>query len=269
MQEDLTELHVLDNRWREVFLLVSGLMKGGAIGLLKKLEIQAQELSKHPKLMELLTWTEAKTAHSASDYSGEMKRIFALLLLNDLAIAHYLNRYLPIDNSHVITLILDLTSILNQCYAIAYIIGPVIERIIHIENVQVIMYSIRDFLERKFNLNLDLNSTRIGTFGIAHDLVEFCFQEGLLYDVYLQRLTSYLENPSIQSLESSEDLLAQISSSLDISADLFDLSEDDVKAFSNYFSTCKLMIDCSKQTSGLSAKDWNAIKQRMFLPPQS
>ncbi|MGR3280280.1 NACHT C-terminal helical domain 2-containing protein, partial [Acaryochloris marina NIES-2412] len=99
----------------------------------------------------------------------------------------------------------------------------------------------------------------------AYDLAQICLNEGLLADVDIQSLISNLD-PSSQCQVSAEEQTALISSSLDITPELLDLTLDDLKAITNYLSVCKLMIDCSKQASGISAQKWEAIKQRMFLP---
>lgn len=87
LQEKLIKNHATDPRWQEVFFLVSGLMGRAAIQFLGQLEAQIQELSEHPKLKRLLTLAEEKTSHPFSNYSGETKRFYTLLLIIAIAIS--------------------------------------------------------------------------------------------------------------------------------------------------------------------------------------
>lgn len=233
--DDVVQCHSIDNRWREVFLLIAGLMGGAAIGLLEKLELQTQALSEHHKLKELLAWAKAKTFQSASDYSGEVKRVFALIF------------------------VLDLHSDLNH--------DIIIDKIF--SSRHFLQYSLRLFAS-KFDITLtDTNCIKALNNNLlagALDLTNFLISHQLITDIKPQPLISYLEQCIKLSTFSGEKLISITSSSLDISPEFLDLSRGDLQVINKYFSTCQLMIDCSKQASGLSAQQWEAIKQRMFLP---
>uniref|UniRef100_A0ACD5GUS1 NACHT domain-containing protein n=1 Tax=Desertifilum tharense IPPAS B-1220 TaxID=1781255 RepID=A0ACD5GUS1_9CYAN len=76
IQQLVTE-HLTDQRWKEVFLLVAGLMRGGADELLLLMEQQAQQYTKNPKLQALLNWADRATAGSKSYLKGVAKRAIA------------------------------------------------------------------------------------------------------------------------------------------------------------------------------------------------
>lgn len=265
LQKDLVELYLLDFRWREVFLLVAGLMKGGAIRFLQQLEGQTQTLSKNPQLKGLLAWAEVKTSHTASGYSGEVKRIFALVLIFYLALAITWARTSDFDLSgdfaraRVCILASDLTSDLtsNPDFVLASTSG--------------LALALATARASGSNNTLANNPSLVlaNNLGLALASAKFTMNNQPISDVDLQPLISYLERSFEASKSSAEELTSISSSSLDISPKFFDLSTDDLQAFTNYLSTYQLMIDCSKQASGLSAQQWEAIKQRMFLPPQS
>lgn len=239
IQEDLIKLRVQDDRWREVFFLVTGLMGRAAIGFLQQLEKQTQSLSEHPKLKGLLAWADAKTSHSESGYSGEINRIFTLIPIIDLASTHASALALASNHASTLTLASDLAS--DRALAIGL----------------------------ASNLDLDLASelARDNNRGLAS--AKFALEKQLITEVNLQSLFSYLDSKGNLSTRSIEDFSSNIISSFDISPEFLDLSKDDVQAFTNYLTTCQLMIDCSKQASGISVQKWEAIKQRMFLPQQS
>ena len=84
--EQLVSEHLTDQRWREVFLLVAGLMRGGADELLLLMEKEAQKYITTPKLQALLRWAEQATAGSESDLKPVAKR--AIANANAYAIAY-------------------------------------------------------------------------------------------------------------------------------------------------------------------------------------
>ena len=66
--ESLVEQHLTDSRWREVFLLIAGLMRGGADELLLLMEIKAQTYVHSQKLQKLLKWSDQATNKSTGKY---------------------------------------------------------------------------------------------------------------------------------------------------------------------------------------------------------
>ncbi|MDJ0681429.1 MAG: NACHT domain-containing protein, partial [Xenococcaceae cyanobacterium MO_167.B52] len=91
--------HLTDTRWQEVFLLVAGLMRGGADELLLLMEKQAIAYLDTPvgkqKLIPILNWSENITRDSTGDLKPVAKR--AIAYANAYAIA-YANAY-AIDNA--------------------------------------------------------------------------------------------------------------------------------------------------------------------------
>jgi hypothetical protein len=80
--ETLVTEHLTDERWREVFLLVAGLMRGGADDLLLLMEKEAQKYINTPKLQALLRWAEQVTAGSESNLKPVAKRAIAIANAN-------------------------------------------------------------------------------------------------------------------------------------------------------------------------------------------
>lgn len=240
-EDKLIKNHATDERWKEVFLLVMGLKGRAAIGFLQQLEVHTQELSEYPKLMGLLAWAETKTSSAVSGYSGEVKRIFALVLIFYLACACARARsdvlYINLDIDLARALDIDLALELGQVRA----------------RMRGQTYA----------------SPLYGDLDSACASAEFTLKKQLIADVNLPLLISYLKISVEREKNTAEELISNISLYLDLSPEFLDLFEDDLQAINNYLSTCQLMIDCSKQASGLSVKEWQAIQQRMFLPPQS
>ncbi|MDX2232142.1 MAG: NACHT domain-containing protein [Leptolyngbyaceae cyanobacterium bins.349] len=76
----LVKDHLAHERWQEVFLLVAGLMRGGADPLLLAMEAQARAYINTPKLRALLKWSNEMADDSTDGLSSALKRTTALFL---------------------------------------------------------------------------------------------------------------------------------------------------------------------------------------------
>ena len=75
--QDLVNQHLLDRRWREVFLLTAGLMRE-ADDLLEAMESKAASYINIPELKVLLQWAEKITDSTNDQYNGIAKQLFAI-----------------------------------------------------------------------------------------------------------------------------------------------------------------------------------------------
>ena len=83
----LVQGHITDNRWREIFLLLPGLMSGrsGADSLLLAMKKQADGYINTPRLKALMQWAETAIDKSEEKSKPAAKRsvaIFLILALN-------------------------------------------------------------------------------------------------------------------------------------------------------------------------------------------
>jgi hypothetical protein len=76
-----------DKRWREVFLLVAGLLPTGADSLLQQIEKEIGTLIHTEKLKGLAKWTNDVTSGSSGDFKPAAKRVVALFYARDRALA--------------------------------------------------------------------------------------------------------------------------------------------------------------------------------------
>ena len=86
--EKLVTEHLTDKRWKEVFLLVAGVMRGGADDLLLLMEKEVQKYINTQKLQALLNWAEEVTVGSQGDYKPVGKRAVAIANANAYAYAN-------------------------------------------------------------------------------------------------------------------------------------------------------------------------------------
>jgi hypothetical protein len=80
LTQKLVTSHLTHERWQEVFLLVAGLMRGGADSLLSAMETQTRTFINTPKLTALITWADEITARAGDRVSPLTRRSSALFL---------------------------------------------------------------------------------------------------------------------------------------------------------------------------------------------
>jgi predicted NACHT family NTPase len=99
--EQLVRDHLTDERWREVFLLVAGLVPGkrGTDELLRRMETTASALIRGKRLGNLLTWADRATQNSPGWSSPAAKRTAALALVLVLSLDRALVRAFAFDRA--------------------------------------------------------------------------------------------------------------------------------------------------------------------------
>jgi hypothetical protein len=78
---ELVSRHLTNPRWREVFLLVAGLMRNGSENLLKKMAIATSQLTNTKKLCDLVNWSEKSTEGVKSKVNHLARRNLALAIV--------------------------------------------------------------------------------------------------------------------------------------------------------------------------------------------
>ncbi|MGC1527871.1 MAG: NACHT domain-containing protein, partial [Phormidesmis sp.] len=106
----LVQQHITDSRWREIFLLLPGLMSGrsGADSLLLAMKEQADDCINTPRLKALVQWAETAIDESEEKLKPAAKRAVAIFLILDLALVRDLVRDLARDLARDLNLDLDL-----------------------------------------------------------------------------------------------------------------------------------------------------------------
>ena len=78
---ELIAHHLTDERWREVFLLVAGLLGNKAIEFLTAIEAKAHKyIETHPKLIALMQWASISTVDSKGQSNHVVKRATAVAI---------------------------------------------------------------------------------------------------------------------------------------------------------------------------------------------
>ncbi|MBD2234286.1 NACHT domain-containing protein [Phormidium tenue] len=93
LEAELIAHHLTDKRWREVFLLVAGLMGNKAIEFLTAIEATAHTyIEMYPKLISLIRWAKTSTTDSREQFNPIAKRATAIALASSITSAIAIDR---------------------------------------------------------------------------------------------------------------------------------------------------------------------------------
>lgn len=260
--EELVTAHLTDKRWKEVFLLVAGVMRGGADDLLLLMEKEAQKYINTPKLQALLKWAEDVTVGSDGNYKPVGKRAVAIANANAIAYAY--------------------------AYAITYTISNTIFDFFSNANAIAITYAISNAIANA-NATAYLYTNAIAyaianiyayTIAIANTKAIFyigAVEKLKIFNLNLTALTNQLEalNTKIpdnkQPREVRENFAKNLTQTLldgfNLTSNMVNLSKEEIKSLDNYLYANYLIIQCKDAAVRVSRETWKAIEDRMLLPP--
>lgn len=272
--EKLVAEHLIDKRWREVFLLVAGLTRGGADELLLLMEKEAQKYINTPKLQDLLRWAEQVTSGSEGDFKPAVKRTFANNIANTIAIA--------IANDHFKSIVRAIEPAKANANTIIKAIASDRASV----SATVIVSAITSTIIRAIVTTNHPKASGKRAKSYAHllgDAIAYARELEKLKvfkDVNWARLIDSLEVlkvqiPSDDQDDQSHDVRQEFTMSflqtwcnaLHLNPQLVNLSKEERKALENYLNANLLMVQCKQAAVRVSPKTWEAIEERMLLLP--
>ncbi|MEG4117535.1 NACHT domain-containing protein [Microcoleus sp. N9_B4] len=259
--EPLVTGHFGDRRWREVFLLVAGLVraKNGADDLLLLMEKEAQKYINRPKLQGLLQWADAATEGSEGDLKPVGKRAGAIA--NAIAIT----------DAHAIANIY--ANGISVIYDDIYINAEA--------NLMTIFYA-KSIANANANAIVFTNANTITNADTIADAIKLAqeFEKiKIFHEVNFTQLISQLEElqqqlpdadqPKQIHLAFLDRLLDTWCHALHINPEIIKLSEEEAEALGDYLFANYLMIQCKEAAVRISAKTWEEIESRMLVVPEN
>jgi NACHT domain len=256
----LVEKHLINENWREVFLLIAGLLPGskGAEPLLLLMEQQARSSINTPRLNVLSQWAEKATLGSEGNYKPAAKRAAAIVLARAL------------DRAHAHAYALDLARVLDRALDRALDLARNRDRALDCALNLARAFALALNLERA--LALALNRER--AFARALDLALkfekikiFKFVDFAKLVADLERLQSQVPNNKQPSevQRTLADCIYQIwVDALELNQETAKLSDNEAKALADYLYACELMVRCKEAAVRVSPQTWNAIEGRML-----
>jgi hypothetical protein len=280
--EKLVTEHLTDERWQEVFLLVAGLMRGGADDLLLLMEKEAQKYINTPKLQALLRWAEQVTTGSESNLKPVAKRVLAITYANAIteAIANTMNYAHTIAKAYAKAIVIYAKAIVIYAKAIAYAIIYAIAYADAIDNADAIAKAYADaiVIYAKAIAKVIVNTKAIAiaeAITYTRQLEELKVFKGINFTVLIARLEALKakvpddNQPKEVRRAFTKQILQTLLQAFRLSPELVNLSQKEAKAWKNYLYANYLMMECKEAAVRVSPKTWEAIEERMLLVPNN
>ncbi|WP_446337317.1 NACHT C-terminal helical domain 2-containing protein [Coleofasciculus sp. G1-WW12-02] len=261
--DKLVKEHLSDERWREVFLLVSGLMRGGADELLLLMEKEAQTYINTPRLQALLRWADWITADSESNMKPVAKRAIA----NVNSLANILAYALP--NASPNASLNAYAKALAYTYANAYVLTNAYAK----AYAESYTYAYAEsYILTKANAYIQTITKAIDNAYKLKELKIFKDDNLTVLIARLEALKTKVPNDD-QPLEKhrsfADQLLQTCLKGFNLNPKLINLSEAEATAMSNYCYANILMVQCKESAVRVSPKTWAAIEERMLRVPDN
>jgi NACHT domain len=238
--EQLLKEHLTEMRWREVWLLVAGLMRGGADPLLLGMEKHAQVYLDSPKLQALIVWTERETQDSESSFKPATKRFYAFSLVLDLA--RDLASNLALDLSGTLPRALDIAS----------------DRALSLAPTRS--------LDRDLSRALVLSRALLRALPRALARARTYKKIKILKAVDFPNLIHQLE--CLETRKNQQNFVSQFSEiwcqALHLDPEWLNLDESEADALNDYFYANGLIIQCKEAAVRVSPQTWEGIEARML-----
>ena len=244
--EKLVTEHLPDQRWKEVFLLVAGVMRGGADDLLLLMEKEVQKYINTPKLQALLNWAEEVTVGSQGDYKPVGKR--AVAIANAYAYPYALaNAY---------------ANALANAYALAYAYD--------LANANAYAYDLANAYDLAYAYAYaNANAYAIDKIGEIEKLQ--IFNQKLNFTVLLPQLEALKAKiPDDQQPEKVRQAFAEqwretLLNGFNLTPEMVNLSEEEINDLDKYLYANYLIIQCKEAALSVSKQIWETIETRMLL----
>jgi hypothetical protein len=246
--------HLIEERWREVLLLVSGLLPN-ADSLLKWMKIIAQKRVCSPKLQALFAWANQVTVDSANPAPLPAKRV--LILFFAFARAHDLARDLARDLAITITF----ARAINWA-------GEHFDLVVDIADH-------RDEYDIASDLDLALRHLDYSAHEIAQDLDLILANNIVNRSIDISAMIKSLKASKLQLPDDgqplnvrqafAEQLLQIWYEGLGLERELINHPEDEI-ALADYFYICRLIVYGKESAVRVSRDVWESIENIMVMP---
>ncbi|MBW4467121.1 MAG: NACHT domain-containing protein [Pegethrix bostrychoides GSE-TBD4-15B] len=262
--EELVTNHLTDQRWKEVFLLVTGLMPGrkGADELLVLMEKQVRTLLQNPlaaqRIIPLLKWVEQATNGSEGDYKPAAKRSVAVYLALDYALA----RARDLARARNLDLVLDYARARDLALDLALDLDRVLDRVLDLARA----------LDRDLAFDRALNRARDLDRDRDLDRARFCEQAKIFHSIdftqvifKLEALTPPDDNQPPKVRRAFVEQIQKLwFDTLQLDPAIVEFSEEESQLLADYLYANELMVRCKEAAVRLSPELWAGIEARML-----
>ena len=290
--EKIVSQHILDNRWREVFLLIAGLLGEECQLLLTSLERKAAScIEKDQKFNELFQWVEEITNTEKKCYSTKAMALY-IAFGNAVNVVNK-KKEQSIDDFEVLgntgkkkklEIVEDANSIITAKNSLNGLIeGNFTGSMQDIYNASdainkaiIVAVYISSFTTTATNTASEIKIKGINAAISAANKIE---QANIFDSKNLRKLPLELDSlskniPHNNAPESEwgiwKDKLANVwLSSFDLTNDIVSFSWSSVESIANYLYINELIILCKNSAVRVSKKEWEALEARLLTLPES
>ncbi|WP_434684730.1 NACHT domain-containing protein [Pseudanabaena minima] len=268
----MVEKYLTDERWREVFLLTSGLMVDrGSDELLIEMHKAAKQYARHPKVKALLQWADQVTAVSSGAFKPAAKRAVAIGI--NRAKVYFIAK--DLHTSIVSSIGFTIASFINfDIISIDNFINRENDRDSYIDiNISIIDYIHIDIINDIIN-NIDVNIvSRLNLDSIINTRLE---KSGIFTELKLSKLTNQLQDFQSALCEESditrikkvsELFICSYIEAFHLSEELITYNSEESLALDKYLYSIDLLLKCKQEAARLSPATWDAIEAELLLPP--
>lgn len=255
--------YLTEQRWREVLMLLPGLLPKADKLLLLMSQIAEQAIS-FLGVHTLLAWVEKVTAKSESKLSSVSKRCIALALASDLAstcVSNCTRTHILLAKASTRASTLASTSDSDHASVLA----------------STSVFARASVLATSCSHNLvsarALTKASAQVLTSTYDLVQV-FNAPVNFISLLAALKSSLlprpdNQESLEHLQTFYRHLPQLwCEALNLDSAILSLSEAEAQALDNYLYIHELMVHCKQASVRVSRDVWEEIESRMLLPPK-
>jgi len=293
--EPLVDEYLTDERWREVFLLVAGLIREGADELLRLMAEQAQALVKTPKLQALLEWADTSIFPSGDNSISAARRAAAVflsrILIRDhrfnLLLASTFNRTLYEARVHDVSRALEVARANDIVLSRELILINLLSSTSDDSLIDALeTYRINDlapaslriisgsfnlqefFYNRATALVSKLEKAKIFVQDI--DFIEFQSQ---LSEILGKNKGGRFSHTSIASRvryrELADNIIQSWIETLRLNLDWMNLTEKEVSDLEKYCYITELIVRCRQVAMRVTPQTWQKIESQMFKPSKN
>ncbi len=279
--DELISKHLFDVRWREVFILLAGVVDKADDLLKPMLKAAEKRLADEPRAVQLLRWANSSAVPVEDAGRMAARRAFALTLklVFDLthAFAHALNLDVNDARYNALVVTLDYARVRARDLALDFDFDR----------------ALLSTLDRTLDCAVDLERARLnapsahtldfmqiwkyvdGISSLTFKIGSSKLLLGAWHEAY-QRVEVIREQPNKDF--SIEEIFRSWNQTLDLLANAMQLppelcapekgGEQSYAFLHAYLYACQLIVDCKKAATRVSRSTWNDICQRMLNPPE-
>jgi hypothetical protein len=253
--EDLIDKHLFDLRWREVFILVAGLV-GKADDFLSKMQLAVERYLTHDvQVVQLLKWADGVSLPVEDVSASACRRAMALSL--------------ALERSYVNVTAIKLARSLDdsQAQVVVHAVNQIVD--LHVSLDRAHGHTLARSLEHAVGAFRQYVSEGCLPFVAALDSSK-CFSG--LWSEATEQLKALLVSPTSQS--SPAEIKASLQRPREILADaiklppeLHRLRKGVKRMLESYLNACQLIVDCKNATASVGRSTWYGICHRLIRPP--